>query len=167
MENRTCKQCGKEFVITDEEIKFMEGKNLELPKRCKECRKENKAKYRRNRKLTNNNAGKDNNKIKYDKENNNNEKALEKNNSKANGNKPDNGKKKENTYRKNMNKEEKTVNSQQVQCNTAPKQNEDTVSVNNSENTNKPNYIVRIAVGALVLLLVAIIAGAFSGLIGF
>ena len=66
-----------------------------------------------------------------------------------------------------MNKEEKTVNSQQVQCNTAPKQNEDTVSVNNSENTNKPNYIVRIAVGALVLLLVAIIAGAFSGLIGF
>lgn len=50
MENRTCKQCGKEFVITDEEIKFMEGKNLELPKRCKECRKANKAKYRKKKK---------------------------------------------------------------------------------------------------------------------
>ena len=57
-------------MLTDSEIKFFNDKNLELPKRCSECRKENKAKYRRNRKLTNNNAGKDNNKIKYDKENN-------------------------------------------------------------------------------------------------
>jgi len=39
---RKCKQCGKEFVLSDSEIKFFNDKNLELPKRCSECRKENK-----------------------------------------------------------------------------------------------------------------------------
>ena len=40
---RTCKQCGKEFVITQSEINFYKSKNLSIPKRCKECRKSNKA----------------------------------------------------------------------------------------------------------------------------
>lgn len=40
---RTCKQCGKEFVITQSEINFYKSKNLNIPKRCKECRKSNKA----------------------------------------------------------------------------------------------------------------------------
>lgn len=42
MIKRKCKQCGKEFVLSDSEIKFFNDKNLELPKRCSECRKENK-----------------------------------------------------------------------------------------------------------------------------
>lgn len=39
---RTCKQCGKEFVITQSEINFYKSKNLNIPKRCKECRQRNK-----------------------------------------------------------------------------------------------------------------------------
>ena len=40
---RTCKQCGKEFELTQGEIDFYNSKNLSLPKRCKECREANKA----------------------------------------------------------------------------------------------------------------------------
>lgn len=40
--NKTCIQCGKEFEITESEIAFFEEKGLELPKRCKDCRKQNK-----------------------------------------------------------------------------------------------------------------------------
>lgn len=39
-----CKQCGKEFELTKEEIQFYESKNLDIPKRCKECREKNKQK---------------------------------------------------------------------------------------------------------------------------
>lgn len=39
---RTCKQCGKEFELSDSEIKFYQRKGLELPKRCQECRDRNK-----------------------------------------------------------------------------------------------------------------------------
>ncbi|MEE1056788.1 MAG: zinc-ribbon domain containing protein [Acutalibacteraceae bacterium] len=39
---RICKQCGTEFEITDSEISFYKNKNLALPKRCKQCRNENK-----------------------------------------------------------------------------------------------------------------------------
>ena len=39
---RTCKQCGKEFILTQSEIDFYKSKNLSLPKRCKECREQNK-----------------------------------------------------------------------------------------------------------------------------
>lgn len=39
---RTCKQCGKEFELEASEIRFYQSKNLELPKRCKECRGKNK-----------------------------------------------------------------------------------------------------------------------------
>lgn len=44
MIKRNCKQCGKEFILNDSEIKFYKEKNLELPKRCNECRKQNKSK---------------------------------------------------------------------------------------------------------------------------
>ncbi len=37
-----CKQCGKVFELSEEEIKFYKDKNLELPKRCRECRARNK-----------------------------------------------------------------------------------------------------------------------------
>lgn len=39
-----CKQCGKEFTITDGEKEFYKSKNLALPKRCKNCRNSNKKK---------------------------------------------------------------------------------------------------------------------------
>lgn len=39
---KICKQCGREFEITQEEIEFYNRKNLDIPKRCKSCRKENK-----------------------------------------------------------------------------------------------------------------------------
>ena len=40
---RNCIQCGKEFELTDSEINFYKSKNLQLPKRCKDCREKNKA----------------------------------------------------------------------------------------------------------------------------
>ena len=42
MMKRICKQCGKEFVLTDAELDFYKKKNLTLPKRCKACREKNK-----------------------------------------------------------------------------------------------------------------------------
>ena len=39
----TCKDCGKEFTLTEGEIEFYKNKGLNLPKRCKECREANKA----------------------------------------------------------------------------------------------------------------------------
>lgn len=39
---RTCKDCNKEFEITDGEIDFYKSKNFDLPKRCEECRDKNK-----------------------------------------------------------------------------------------------------------------------------
>lgn len=41
MENKKCVQCGKEFMLTDSELKFFENRNLNVPKRCKECRGKN------------------------------------------------------------------------------------------------------------------------------
>lgn len=43
---RICKQCGKEFNLTQEEIAFYQSKNLHIPKRCEKCRLENKMKSR-------------------------------------------------------------------------------------------------------------------------
>ena len=37
-----CVQCGKSFEISDSEKQFFESKNLTLPKRCKQCREQNK-----------------------------------------------------------------------------------------------------------------------------
>lgn len=39
-----CKQCGATFELSDSEIEFYRKKNLHLPKRCKECRQENRKK---------------------------------------------------------------------------------------------------------------------------
>jgi len=39
---RICKQCGAEFILTQEEIAFYKSKNLHIPKRCEKCRMENK-----------------------------------------------------------------------------------------------------------------------------
>lgn len=39
-----CKQCGTTFELSESEIAFYRKKNLNLPKRCKECREENKQK---------------------------------------------------------------------------------------------------------------------------
>lgn len=33
-----CKECGKEFEISEGEEKFYKDKGLEKPKRCQECR---------------------------------------------------------------------------------------------------------------------------------
>lgn len=41
---RICKQCGIEFTLSEDEIAFYRNKNLHLPKRCEQCRRENKAK---------------------------------------------------------------------------------------------------------------------------
>ena len=39
----TCVDCGAEFVLTDDEVKWYEGKGFTLPKRCPDCRKQRKA----------------------------------------------------------------------------------------------------------------------------
>lgn len=39
---RTCKQCGKEFDLSQSEINYYKSKNLSVPKRCKDCREANK-----------------------------------------------------------------------------------------------------------------------------
>lgn len=43
MITKKCRQCGKEFTLSDGEIDFFKGKGLELPNRCADCRKKNKA----------------------------------------------------------------------------------------------------------------------------
>ena len=43
MITKKCRQCGKEFTLTDGEIDFFKSKGLELPNRCADCRKKNKA----------------------------------------------------------------------------------------------------------------------------
>lgn len=43
-----CKQCGKEFELSESEIEFYKSKNLHIPKRCKECREANKQKNKAN-----------------------------------------------------------------------------------------------------------------------
>lgn len=42
---QTCKDCGKEFVITVSEQEFYASKELALPKRCADCRKVRKAQF--------------------------------------------------------------------------------------------------------------------------
>lgn len=63
MIKKSCKQCGKEFILNDSEIKFYKEKNLELPKRCNECRKQNKNKNLNNdeikKNIKNNNYNRD------------------------------------------------------------------------------------------------------------
>lgn len=52
MIKKTCKQCGRDFTLTDSEVNFYKSKGLDIPKRCSECRKKNKN--------NNNNINKDN-----------------------------------------------------------------------------------------------------------
>ncbi len=40
---KKCVQCGRKFTLTDSEINFFKSKNLSIPKRCKDCREQNKA----------------------------------------------------------------------------------------------------------------------------
>jgi len=49
---RTCKECGKEFELTDGEIHFYKEKGLDLPKRCKECREANQEQRQKNKSST-------------------------------------------------------------------------------------------------------------------
>ena len=52
MKKQKCVNCGKTFVLTDSEIAFFESKNLKLPKRCIDCRKQkNKIKERSKKNL--------------------------------------------------------------------------------------------------------------------
>lgn len=46
---KICKQCGKEFELSESEISFYKSKGLELPKRCKSCRDKNKGQSNSNR----------------------------------------------------------------------------------------------------------------------
>lgn len=64
MIKRICKQCGKEFNLTDSEIQFYKSKGLELPKRCSECRKKNN---NSSTKEANSNIGKNEYKSKHNK----------------------------------------------------------------------------------------------------
>ena len=43
MITKKCKDCGKEFTITDGEIDFYRSKGFELPNRCKSCRDKRKS----------------------------------------------------------------------------------------------------------------------------
>ncbi len=63
MINRTCKQCGKKFTLTDSEIQFYKSKDLELPKRCSDCRKKNNNATKEN----NSNIGKSEDRNKHNK----------------------------------------------------------------------------------------------------
>jgi len=38
MLKQKCVSCGKQFTLTDKEIDFFNNRNLNLPKRCEECR---------------------------------------------------------------------------------------------------------------------------------
>lgn len=46
-----CRDCGTEFVISEEEKEWYENKNFVLPTRCKDCRQ----KRRQNNNNSNNN----------------------------------------------------------------------------------------------------------------
>ena len=51
---KICKQCGKEFELTDSEIEYFKSKNLSVPKRCKACRDQNKASKKDSMQVTGN-----------------------------------------------------------------------------------------------------------------
>ena len=55
---RVCKQCGTSFELSDSEIAFYKSKNLNLTKRCKECRQANKQDHAVQEKLDWNNVQK-------------------------------------------------------------------------------------------------------------
>ena len=40
-----CKDCGEEFIFTENEQRFYEEKGFNSPKRCRFCRQQRKDKY--------------------------------------------------------------------------------------------------------------------------
>lgn len=42
-QKHTCKDCGKPFLMTYNEVSFYQSKNLHVPRRCKACREKRKA----------------------------------------------------------------------------------------------------------------------------
>ena len=40
---KICKQCGKKFHLTSEDINFYQQKGWHLPERCEACRQQNRA----------------------------------------------------------------------------------------------------------------------------
>jgi transposase-like protein len=47
----TCADCGKQFLIIDPEQKFLQDKNLPLPKNCPTCRQMRRLRLRGERQL--------------------------------------------------------------------------------------------------------------------
>ncbi len=41
--SRTCKDCDEEFVILEAEAKWFEERDMQLPKRCADCRRKRRA----------------------------------------------------------------------------------------------------------------------------
>ena len=58
---RKCIQCNKEFNISEGEERFYRDRNLELPKRCQECRDKNKRQVNTKKYQEDNIRGKSNN----------------------------------------------------------------------------------------------------------
>ena len=40
---RTCRDCSEEFVIVENEAKWFEDRDMQLPKRCPNCRRKRRA----------------------------------------------------------------------------------------------------------------------------
>lgn len=57
---KTCKECGCSFELTEGEIDFYRQKGLELPKRCPDCRKKNKNGKKGGKKYNKKNTGRNN-----------------------------------------------------------------------------------------------------------
>ena len=47
-QKHTCKDCGKPFLMTYNEVQFYGNRNLHIPRRCKVCREKRKANQGRN-----------------------------------------------------------------------------------------------------------------------
>lgn len=43
MKKQQCKQCGKEFTLSESELEYFKQKSLHIPKRCHECREANQS----------------------------------------------------------------------------------------------------------------------------
>lgn len=45
-QTQTCEKCGKQFLVIEQEQKFLSEKNLPLPKNCPTCRQTRRLKLR-------------------------------------------------------------------------------------------------------------------------
>jgi predicted RNA-binding Zn-ribbon protein involved in translation (DUF1610 family) len=39
MQNKICRECGKEFTLSDEQVNFYTEKGMNIPTRCEDCRR--------------------------------------------------------------------------------------------------------------------------------